>query len=285
MSPDFIVVGPVLQALRCAERRPDSLVPTESVLGDIEVQAGNWGAARSLPKWFDYGDLSLNSAAAPDIALILHRLACRLSCPLIVTELPGGFFDHCEERAHTPKDLIFFAAQRLSCEMIPQMGKKRGSRIARLPWTREEAKARLKRRYLTGKRAPMDLPSVEGSGARCNRKELRLTRSAIKAVPNDLNRSRKSQMVLADIICGACFKYYNRGGARLLAKPPIFGAASSLLYLRGHLSLGVPADQTEDNLVLCLCALSQLVAPKSTAAMAPCQEALVTSGLENPLLL
>ena len=100
------------------------MVPTERIPGDIEVQAGNWRTSRSLPKRVDYKYLSLNSVAAPDIALILRRLAGRLPCPPILTELPNGFFVHFEEQAHTPNGLILFAAQRLFCVVIPQMGKK-----------------------------------------------------------------------------------------------------------------------------------------------------------------
>ena len=103
--------------------------------------------------------------------------------------------------------IILKAVKHFFLEALPLGKREFGDRLARLPWTKEEVKAHLKKRYLADEKRTLDLLASEGSGACVVHRELGLTRAIIKRTLKSLDHSRRLQMVFANISCGTFFKY------------------------------------------------------------------------------
>ena len=83
--PEFIIERGVSHTIRIAGR---GLTMSPAF---FPIQAGNWGSARTLRKWFNRGSLGMISMAVPGIALLFEKIALRLYCPLIICSFPDGF--------------------------------------------------------------------------------------------------------------------------------------------------------------------------------------------------
>ena len=138
-----------------------------------------------------------------------------------------------------------------------------GGRIARLPWTKEEVRAHLKRRYESDEQALIRLLAAEDSKACGIYANFRLTRAIIKSVFGNLDHQRKIQMCFASMVCGTAFKYYNPEGVRLRVKCPVCGDAYSFRHLQTHCPHQQPEPGSEEDMVNYLSTLSKLIAPIS----------------------
>ena len=122
-------------------------------------------------------------------------------------------------------------------------------RVARLPWTKIEIKAHLKRRYQGDEKKVISILASEGSGACEVHQKLRLSRQVMKAATKSLDHCRRQQQVLASIACGTFFKYYDRNGVRLQVKCPICSEVCTFLHLLSHVSVEAPVEGEEDEMV------------------------------------
>ena len=144
-----------------------------------------------------------------------------------------------------------------------------GDRLARLPWTKTEVKAHIKRRYRGDEKKLITLLAGEGSMACKIHQELNLSRPIIKEVLKALDGCRKQQMTFANIVRGTFFKYYSKTGQRLTVRCPLRGDINALQHLQNHLKIKTPDILDEDGWVAYLKTLAIMVTPKSGATLLP----------------
>ena len=156
------------------------------ILGDdwalashIVLLAGNWRTTRNLRSWFREGALTLKSAALSEIAKFLLYMKNGLRCPLIIKELPADFFKDATPSDQTPAGLLLHTAKRLYAQIIPEGFSSLGDKIARIPWTKEEVKAHLKRKYYEDEYRTLVMLAREGSYARHIHKRLNPSKAVV----------------------------------------------------------------------------------------------------------
>ena len=154
-----------------------------------------------------------------------------------------------------------------------EMGRQKwGGRISRLPWTKEETKAHIKRKYLLGEQEVLHILAGEESLACRIHAELNLTRATIKATLQAMADSRKHQMVFASVACGTFFKHYAKTGRRLNVKCTLCKEISTLQHLQMHMVESSPdLDATQETSVEYLVKLIQVITPQTTTLPIPIQ--------------
>ena len=88
---------------------------------------------RSLRQSFYSGELGLSTAAASDIACFFPGIVPRLKCPLIIEEIPLGFFGEADQFGSRHCDVISARVQRFFVQFSGMGREEWGMRIARLP--------------------------------------------------------------------------------------------------------------------------------------------------------
>ena len=131
----------------------------------------------------------------------------------MVGALPADFAQGTKPDAKSPSGLLLRTARRLFTQIIAVERKKWGRRISRLPWTKEETKAHIKRKYLIDEMEVLSILAGEGSLACRVHAELNLTRALTKGTLPSLAGNRKHQMIFASVACGTFFKYYEKKDA------------------------------------------------------------------------
>ena len=112
------------------------------------------------------------------------------------------------------------AAQRLHKSILPRRKTKGGNSLTRLPWTVEEAKAHLGRRYEYDEKNFTNRMQGEGSIASRILGHFQLTRTIVKSAFNSMRFKRAAQVVLGGLVCATRFKYHDEGGNLLPALCP-----------------------------------------------------------------
>ena len=231
--PSFVLEGSLLHALLIA----DTLTETSNDWFDyLRIQAGNWRSRRILQKWQTEGALSFDCDAAADIVKIWHKLHAKLQCPLIIQKLPRGYFvnKHDPHRTSetTEAELVHRAARDNYKHAIPFATLRRGERLARIPWTTQELKKHMKRRYYEDERKAIGLLAEEGSTACIGYCRLGLNRAVIKASMKSLQAKRQWQVCLASVICATRYKFFDEKEQLQSARCPNgCGCADSLEHM------------------------------------------------------
>ena len=180
--PVFILEAGLLHALLLVEQHDHQAGTNPPPFH--QVRTGTWGLMMGLIKWFNEGSNDLVSAAAADIIVTLGRLEAALKCTLILRPLRGDFFEATQVRWIRAQDVISTTAKRLFTEVGPLAGRQFGSRIARVPWTSEEAKKICKIRYRADEarvlQAPEQIGPTPSSIFRCLGLSRDIIRKAIK---------------------------------------------------------------------------------------------------------
>ena len=115
--------------------------------------------------WFAKEVLELKSPAAPEAVIALGCLDSRIECPSVLSALPRRFFGGAETSDQAPAGIISAKAERLYTSVLRRGVGDREARIARLPRTKEEVKAHLKRRRKEFDQRLLSLLAREGSTA------------------------------------------------------------------------------------------------------------------------
>ena len=134
---------------------------------------------------------------------------------ILLAPLPEDSF--CEGRnkqqrhdgATTEGELLTRAIARFYSQAVPLAKQLWGERLARIPWTTRELKRRKKRSYNNDERAVIGLLAAEGSIASLNYCNMRHNRLILNSVLKKLQHDRKQQVVLAEIVCPARYKFFN----------------------------------------------------------------------------
>ena len=261
--PACVVEGSVLHALRLALSLLGDLGSRWKSIRRVHILAGSWMQIKAIKNWFTTGTLTLKSAVASETAQTLSYLKSHLQCPLLVGALPSEFLQCPALDPLAPPNLILATANRVLKYIIPQARNRWGPQLARLPWTKEELKAHLKRRYRSDESKLISLLATEGSTACKIHDELSLSRALIKSTLKTLDGSRLQQVTLASIACGTFFKYYNSEGLRLRVRCPLCQEVNSISHLQTHLAHKMPVTADMEEWTLYLSALATLVTPKS----------------------
>ena len=209
--PVSVIEGSLLHALRLVERYSGNNVLAPKY---IAVNVGNQETQNTLLKWFNKGDLDLMSGFATEIIRSFRRLvAAEFECTAIFRDLPESFFEDARLTGESSPDVIYATALRVNKEIGPQVWKRWGEQIARLPWTTQETKTKLKNGYIEDELRAIDMLKEVGSTACSIYKELALTRPMVKEALRELRNSRACQVALAKIACATRFKFFdeNRG--------------------------------------------------------------------------
>ena len=204
------------------------------------VYAGSRGTTEQLLRWFNTGAMGLRSAYAAEIALTIIELATILSTPLILRAAPEDFYDKQLPHSAEPGGLVVATAHRFFAGILPKGHASLGTRIGRLPWTKDEVKAHLKRTYRRDELAFMRLLEMEGSLACAIHRHLGVDRLRIKTVFSELRGDRKNEMIFANIICGTYFKRFNKKGDLLPVQCPLRVDQCTLSHLQRHLGREMP---------------------------------------------
>ena len=207
--PAFVLESSILHALLIEEKKAEEM---GGELNYIHVTAGNWRTSKMLAAWFETGELGLLSVARTEIIKVFYRLEEKLRCPLTISKIPEDFFDQCGMHSETAADAIVTAVRRFFSMAVPKARQKWAGRLARLPWTTEEFKHHLKRRYRNSEREMIGILAAQGSMSSAIFCQLRLTREVIKEAIRRLQSNRMVQTVLATILCATRFKYFNKQG-------------------------------------------------------------------------
>ena len=115
--PAFLQESGLLRALLLTEQ---GIVSERQRPPFVHIQAGTWKMARGLQDWFDNGCLQLQSSAASDIIAVVHRLGTLLTCPLIISPLPRGFFEDAQMQGIRDCDLLMTTSLRLYELVLPK---------------------------------------------------------------------------------------------------------------------------------------------------------------------
>ena len=213
--PAFVLEGSLLHALCLVEQQ---LQKSDMDLDYIKVMTGNWLTSRKLQWWFERGELKFESAALFEIMSTIHRLAQKLKCSLTILPMPSWFFEKTDRHSEKDSDAIATAVRRFYQMAIPLARKKWGCQLARLPWTTEEYKKQLRKKYKEGEREAIGFLAAQGSDASMIFCRLRLTREIIKETLRRLQNHRKRQTALAGILCATRFKFFTKKGSLLKVK-------------------------------------------------------------------
>ena len=155
-------------------------------------------------------------------------------------------------------------------DRVPLRRQKWGSKISRLPWTKEETKAHIKRKYLTDEKEVLRILAEEGSLACRIHAELSLTRATMKAVLQATADNRRHQMVFASVACGTFFKYYAKSGLRMPVKCTLCKEISTLEHLQTHINAKPPkADAPQEIWVEYLVKFIPVITPIGTTLPIP----------------
>ena len=269
--PDNIIEGSVLHALKQVQGllEPSAFKPLD--LEVIKVFAGAPKVLSAIRDWFNTGTLSLNSAAASEIALILREISMRLPCPLVICSLPRKRLQPPADSARRTSRLLMQAAQRLLQTVAPLGMQKWGQRMQRIPWTKEETKAHIKRRYREDEIQLLRRLEAEQSQACGIYRALALNRTVIKAALVELAGKRQGQTILAGIICGTFFKHYDREGSQPKVRRPLCGEPNSLDHLQSHQQIGrLPAHNlTAEQVTKFLAKMVRVLLPVTPAIPIP----------------
>ena len=268
--PQYILEGSLLHALTMVEGLQSAIEANREAISHIVLQAGSWRAVRDLRSWIHDGTLTMNSAAASQIAKVLFRVRDWLCCPLIIRELPADFFRDATPADHTPAGLLLHAAERLYTRIIPEGLESMGDKIARVPWTKEEAKAHLKRKYHEDEHQTLVLLAKAGSYACHIHKRLNLSKAVIYEAFKRFAGTRQSQVLLANILRGTFFKYYEKG-VRLQVRCPLCTEICCLQHLCSHLGATIPQCVSPEEIIDYLVRLIEMVAPQSKTRPKPIQ--------------
>ena len=272
--PAYIIEGSLFHALHTLALLRDEVEYNWGGIDCIEIHAGNQQTIERLQNWFQRGTLKLASAATTEISQTLDERRTWLQRPISFEELPSAFFEEEVPQNPTPAGQLLETARRLFTEVLPAGVSKFGERIGRTPWTKGEIKAHLKRKYSEGEHLTLLMLAREGSYACGIHKQLGLNRSVIFDTFKLLLYSRRRQMVLANILCGTFFKFYNKEGERLSVRCPLCPAVCTLDHLCSHVEIPLPATDQKEELAEYLRKLTVLVTPSEKAMPVPiCQDA------------
>lgn len=101
----------------------------------------------------------------------------------------------------------------------------------------------------------------EGSGACEVHQRLGLSRQTIKVAMKSLDHCRGLQQVLANVACGAFFKYYDQNGVRLQVKCPVCSEVCAFPHLLSHVPAEAPVRGEEEEMVEYLTQLTKIGNP------------------------
>ena len=241
--PSFILEASLCHALHLTER----LYLQQHTTPDfIAIKAGNWKTNRALYRWFIEGQLRLNSDAADEIARAILRLSKTLACPLIISGVPGDFFSDLSKKEGAEAMVIATAVSRVTEHAIPRIRKEWGQSIARIPWTTDELKHQMKKRYQIDERRTIAMLEEQGSHSSIIFANLQLTRGIIKGSLKKLQTNRRRQTVLAGILCATRFKYFTEKGELLEVNcPNNCGHADSLQHMLECYNLHPPVGEED----------------------------------------
>ena len=184
----------------------------------IRIRAGGPTTCRSLAKWLNTGIFDLRSAVASPIVTISHQLMEITTCPILVewTEHSETFkkkrYRDCD--MDDPQEVIGVSRLRFLDFVYARAFAKWGERLARIPLTQEEVKARIKMQFESDERRAITSLRVCGSISSGIFLRLGLTRKIIKEALKRLSYSRPLQVTLCSIICGTRFKFHDNGVLR-----------------------------------------------------------------------
>ena len=205
--PIAVIEGSILHALTRVEQHILSLQLTTQP-AYVEIIAGNDESQRAFENWMNYGTLRLQSGCASDIVDCLYRLVEILPCALIARAPSENASKEVKLTGHQSGDVIYATATRMVRAIGPEAWQLWGEQIARLSWTAEETKTRLKQSYQEDEKRTISLLATTGSTA-CNiYQDMKLSRKVIKEALRRLKRSRFNQVTLATIVCGTRFKFF-----------------------------------------------------------------------------
>ena len=218
----------------------------------IYLRAGDELTVSRLLRWFNEGDLSLQSAAAPAIAEALAGIARVLPCPLFINSLEEN--ETFPEAWDTPGDPASYNARtryRLSAFVLRGIPKDNRARIPRIPLTNQEIKERLRALYERDERKVFDILASRGSLSSTIFINWRLTRPIIRQAMIDLSHSRQQQVTLASILTATRFKMYEgavSGGGNVWVPTQchLCGKADGPEHLLSHMNEeSIPRDPSE----------------------------------------
>ena len=269
--PIYVDEAPLMHALYILRamlgQKGEHSLTTEDL---VEIQAGGRKPMQEVHNWFRTGDHDLQSSAASRILETLADIKEKLPCMLKMGALPTSFFESPSSRAGSPAGALTVTAHRLYKEIIPLGCKKWKGRISRLPWTKDETKAHVKRKYLIDEKEVLLILAQEGSLACQIHAELNLTRAMIKATLQALAGDRKHQTVFASVACGAFFKYYGKSGNRLQVKCTQCNETSTLKHIETHVAEAQPKSEAiQDEWVEYLVKLIQGITPQTRVLPIP----------------
>ena len=268
--PESLIEGSLWHALRMVEEMISTHKELEETWSAIKVYAGNKRTTEQLLNWFNKGALGLKTVYAAEIVAALNRLAKSVKQPILIQDPPGDFFNKKGTTDSSPGGLVMVTAWRLIDIVAPFGEQSLGERTGRLPWTRAEVKAHLKRRYQQDEKSLMTLLDLEGSLACSIQHYLDLDRVTMRAVLSELSSDRQCQMAFAGIVCGTMFKCADKEGNLLPVKCPLCEEVCTLAHLKQHAGLGDPPNvENRDILVEYLCNLVRSVAPSCRALPSP----------------
>ena len=228
--PAFILEASILHALNIVHTLLQESPATSPT--SILITAGSFRTNMALADWQRTGTFTLKSAAAPEIAKIWHQLNATLQCPLRLRAVPRDFHTGSDPWDSSEGVIIKMAAKRFYEQGVPPARERWGDQIARIPWTTEELKKHLKRKYREDERTAIELLAMENSIASANYCKLGLNRALLKETLRRLQHNRRRQVVFANIICATRFKFFDETGTLLNVKCPLgCGEIDSLEHL------------------------------------------------------
>lgn len=231
--PAFVLEASILRALLIVEKllTQRSYAPT-----NVIVTTGSRRTSTILHRWQKYGTLTLLSAAASEIVKVWHRLNENLRCNLRLQAPPKKYYAGTDPWDTSEGSLIRMAAVRFFEHGAHWAKARWGEQIARIPWTPQELKRHLKRKFREDERTAIELLSMEGSLSGNNYRRLGLNRAILptaergtfptaergplKETLRRLPHSRTRQVVFANITCATRFKYFDESGSLLKVKCP-----------------------------------------------------------------
>ena len=173
--PVFTLEASILHALNIVHTLlQEKTIPSPT---SILITAGSFRTNMALAEWQRTGTLTLKSAAAPEIAKIWHQLNVTLQCPLRLRAIPRDYHTGSGPWDSSEGALIKMAAMRFYEHGVAPARERWGDQMARIPWTTEELKKHLKRRYREDERTAIELLAMESSIASANYCKLGLNRA------------------------------------------------------------------------------------------------------------
>ena len=217
----------------------------------INLKAGDVLSCTRLLRWFNEGNLHLQSAAAPLIVKLLYQLADKLPCPLIITsQEEGKTLDEEWDVWGDSTGFISCTRYRLIAHVLRGLSKEGLRRIPRIPLTTEEVKERLRATYERDELKVVQLLASQGSLSCTILRNWRLSRPVIRQTLIDLHLCRQAQVALASVITATRFKFYDKLVTGATVRVPtqcricgqMDGPEHLLTHVKGEMPVGCPED-------------------------------------------